>query len=169
MQTVWALLPGLISFFLGSVYQSYRAARSEGVAQINELLSEVRSVQDLGSEYWTSDKAKSDTINEVKIRGSCFLIAQYVSQAETLLRHRQSELEKKTDDLIDLLTGGKFETAAREAQFDRAIQIRIVAAEIVLLCRSARLELVAVSAIFHDIVRPPLRSLRQLHSRYRLF
>lgn len=169
MQTLWALIPALISFFLGSIYQSYRAARSEAVAQINDLINEVRSAQEIGSQYWAYKRSKDDKIKELNLRGSTFLIAQYVSQADDLMGHHKQALERKTDDLIDLLTGGSFETISRKADFERAIQIKTVAAEIVLVARKARLDVVAVSAVFRDLVRPPKRIVKRLHHRFRLF
>lgn len=134
-----AFVPGFVIFALGAFWQSWRASSSEVAAQINDLLKEIKDLENLATEYWSAKRNGPDLrVMEVKIRGLTFVIAAFEEQADFLFRGNKDRYIKSLDKLFIAATGGTFETVDRKQDFVRAVDVKQCSAEIISLCRKAR-------------------------------
>lgn len=147
-------MPGAVSFALGAIWQSWRASSSEIAAQLNDLLKEVRLLEDFATEYWTSDTNNENSKQlEVKIRGTTFAIAAFEDQIDQLFHSRAKEYRTQTDSLFMCCTGGGFETADRGVDSARATQTRELAANVAAVIRRSRQDSAGLLAIFSEVFR----------------
>lgn len=150
---LWALVPGMASFLLGAMWQSWRATSSESASQLNDLLKEIRAYEDLATEYWTAAPGEKEKQLEVKIRGTSFAIAAFESQIDKLFHNHASNFRGGVDLLNMCYTGGEFETGGRKMDAARAIEGRRIAAEVAATIRLARQDSAGLKAIFWEAIR----------------
>lgn len=151
---LWALLPGGVSFALGAVWQSWRASSSEIAAQLNDLIKEVRLLEDFATEYWTgTSEAANNKQLEVKIRGTTFAIAAFEEQIDQLFHGRAKQYRHQVDSLFMCCTGGAFETADRVADCPRATETRELAANVAAIIRRSRQESAGLIALLREAIR----------------
>ncbi|MEI3853579.1 MULTISPECIES: hypothetical protein [unclassified Ensifer] len=148
-----ALVPALLSFALGAAWQSWRASSSEVAAQINDLLKDLKQLEDLATDYWTQDACDETKILEVKMRGLTFAIAGYETLGHLLFRRDLDAYNHRVDTLLIACTGGTFETSDRKADFARAVEVRECAAAVAALARKARQDSAGMSAIVWTVYR----------------
>jgi hypothetical protein len=140
------------TFVLGAAINAQRVFSSDVISQLNEMIDELRDVQTWGSEYWVeTSENESARLNEVRIRGACFLLAKFIADLADVLGKHQAEIEAKLDDLIDTVTNGGFETADRPSDFQRAVEVRNSCSEIISLVRRIRRERSSPVAFLLDI------------------
>lgn len=148
------MLPGAVSFVLGALWQSWRASSSEVASQLNDLLKEVKALEELSTEYWVSDATnEKESELTVRLRGASFAIAAFEAQIDLLFHQRASSYRNSVDTLIITCTGGTFETAERTSDASRAIEVRQIAAEVASLIRMSRQESAGLVAIIWEVVR----------------
>lgn len=133
------LSTSILPFALGVIWQSWRASSSEMASQINDLLKDLKSLEDNATEFWTTnhDEPKND-MRQARIRGLTFGLARYEEQATEVFDKESGRYLELMDRLIEVSTGGEFETAGRKADYSRAIEVQSLAAEIAAIARSAR-------------------------------
>lgn len=133
------LSTSILPFALGVIWQSWRASSSEMASQINDLLKDLKSLEDTATEFWTTnhDEPKND-MRQARIRGLTFGLARYEEQATDVFGKETARYLELMDQLIEVCTGGEFETNARRADYTRAIEVQSLAAEIAAIARSAR-------------------------------
>lgn len=158
-------IPGLISFVLGAMWQSWRASSSETASQLNDLLKEIRTLEDLATEYWTADPGNNEEQLQVKIRGTSFAIAGFESQIDTLFHNHADNYRNESDLLMMCCMEGGFETSERKADCPRAVQVRQLAASVGTTIRKARQDSAGLTSIFWEVVRL-LKSIYLMFARF---
>lgn len=123
-------------------------------AQINDLLKDLKQLEDLATDYWTQDADDDATkVLEVKIRGLTFAIAGYEDLGHLLFRRDFEKYNLRIDALLVACTGGTFETSERKADFARAVEVRECSAAVATLARKARQDSAGMTAIAWTVFR----------------
>ena len=144
----------VLTFGLGTAISAQRNSASDSVALLNELISDAKDLQQAGTEYWVHDVGHANArLNEAKVRGSCFSLSSSVNQWLQMNDSLAREFQETLDDIIDLMTGGTFESSERVPDFGRAVEARNRCAELIALARRERSKRNAPFSIFADIAR----------------
>jgi hypothetical protein len=134
----WIVM-AIVPFTLGVFWQSWRASSSEIASQINDLLKDLRQLEEVATEYWTTNHDESkNSMRQARIRGLTFGLARYEEQARLVFGTETAKYLSLMDRLIETSTGGNFETARRLADYQRAIDIQSSTSEIAEIARSIR-------------------------------
>lgn len=149
----------IATFAFGTIISAQRNAASDAVVTVNELIADLKELQDHATEYWVNDSShERNRINEARLRGLTFAVSAIVSQGLQLTPKDQSLFFEKLDEIIDLTTGSTFESHNRAPDFSRAVDIRNKTAELIYLSRRERSRRNAPFAILGDPIRWALRS-----------
>ncbi|PDV89957.1 hypothetical protein CO652_00620 [Rhizobium sp. H4] len=134
----WIVM-AIVPFSLGVLWQSWRASSSEIASQLNDLLKDLKQLEEIATEFWTTDSNEpKNSMRQARIRGLTFGLARYEEQAKLIFGRESGNYLALMDDLIETSTGGAFETSARAEDYQRAIQIQSFTSELAHIARSAR-------------------------------
>ncbi len=141
------LLPVVLGFVLGWVAQQIRQELAERINHLNNHVSDIERFAQYSLEYWLTkpDDQESDLLLAAKVRAAFFPISYFYSDSGSI--HDPNVYL----DLMQVATGGSFETQGRDADVNRALQVQEIAWSIVHDCRKRRTDLSSISSVFGEI------------------
>lgn len=121
--------------------QNYVRLLTEDVAQLNDHIAEISRVQDAAVAYWLSVH-EHETAEEKDLRyrllGALEVSKSFRPDASRLLGCRFGRYKELDGLIYDLATGGCFETASREQDGNRAVEVMALCHDLRAVLRSAR-------------------------------
>jgi hypothetical protein len=135
----------IITFILGfaSAYfvQWITAKRNNRLSEITEYLAEIEKIQAASVEYWLND-SRDESIKEkalsAKLRGVFHATGKLRERSRGLLGNLSEEFIRLDGEIYDCVTGGKFDIAQREPDYQRVVQAMQLCAEMKAVLRDAR-------------------------------
>ncbi|WP_320177505.1 hypothetical protein [Roseovarius pacificus] len=115
--------------------------QSEDSAHLNDHISEIKLIEGYAVEYWLADPVLENfkqKYNQAKLEGAISASGCFNEDAKRILGNKYSAYVKLDQAIYEAATGGQFGTAAKQADYNRVIEIMRLCNEMRSLLRQSR-------------------------------
>lgn len=132
------LITAITSFFAGAAVTAIHYRAQNAHVHIEYIISELRSIERYGLEYWCRDYKSNDGRIEIILKTSDFAVSSLDELNKRYLGGCFDQFDERALSIFELATGGDFEVKNRKADLDRAISLKKEISDCILILRRAK-------------------------------